>query len=185
MTTYDFTLKFAVPDDLAMATLETRLFESGCDDALLGLGQKGRLALEFAREAPSAEEAVTTAITDVRHAVPDARLIEVAPDVVGLTDIAELMAFSRQNMRQLLQSHLATFPLPLHEGRAASFWHLAEVLDWFQKHQRKSIDAALLEVAQISMQANVAREIRRVKPLDVKFPKAAETAIGERASTSD
>lgn len=162
MTTYDFTLKFAVPDDVAVESLEHRLFEAGCDDGLLGLGQKGRLALQFSRAAASAQEAVTSALGDVKRAVPEARLIEVGPDLVGLTDIAELLTFSRQNMRKLLQSHLATFPLPLHEGRAASLWHLAEVLDWFQTHQRRDIDAALREVARVSMQANVARESRRV-----------------------
>ena len=162
MITYDFTLKFAVPYDLAMEVLETRLFESGCDDALLGLGQKGRLALELTREAASAHEAITSAMADVKRAIPDARLIEVGPDLVGVTDIAELFAFSRQNMRKLLQSHIATFPLPLHEGRASSLWHLAEVLEWFQTHQRRSIDETLREVARISMQANVAREASRL-----------------------
>ncbi|NWN82377.1 MAG: DNA-binding protein [Halomonas sp.] len=161
MTTYDFTLKLAVPGDLDVETLETRLFEAGCDDALIGVGLKGRLALEFFREAVSAHEAITSAMGDAKCAIPQARLIEVGPDLVGVTDIAERLDFTRQNMRKLLQSHLATFPLPLHEGRA-SLWHLAEVLDWFQVHQRRKIDAALREVAQVSMQANVARENRRV-----------------------
>ncbi|TDO13926.1 helix-turn-helix transcriptional regulator [Halomonas ventosae] len=161
MTTYDFTLKFAVPGDLGMKALESRLFEAGCDDALIGIGLKGRLALEFSREAVSAQQAITSAMADVKRAIPEARLIEVGPDLVGVTDIAELLDFTRQNMRKLLQSHLATFPLPLHEGRA-SLWHLAEVLDWFQTHQRRKIDDALREVAQTSMQANVARESRRV-----------------------
>lgn len=167
MTLYDFTLKFAVPDALDMETLETRLFEAGCDDALVGLGQKGRLALEFSREAASAHEAITSALADVKRAIPEARLIEVGPDLVGVTDIAELFAFSRQNMRKLLQSHLATFPLPLHEGRA-SLWHLAEVLEWFRTHQHKAIDEALREVARVSMQANVARETRRLLPEEIQ-----------------
>ncbi|MBB3232057.1 helix-turn-helix transcriptional regulator [Halomonas stenophila] len=167
MTHYGFTLKFAVPDALEMETLETRLFEAGCDDALVGLGQKGRLALQFSREAASAEEAITSAMADVKHAIPEARLIEAGPDLVGVTDIAELFAFSRQNMRKLLQSHLATFPLPLHEGRA-SLWHLAEVLEWFRTHQHKAIDEVLSEVARVSMQANVARETRRLPPEEIR-----------------
>lgn len=166
MKTYEFTLKFAVPDDLDMALQEAVLFESGCDDALLGLGQKGRLALEFCREAISAHEALTSAITNVKSAIPEARLIEAGPDLVGVTDIAEILHFSRQNMRKLLQSHLATFPLPLHEGRTASLWHLAEVLDWFKIHQHRPVDKTLHEVATISMQANMARALRRV-PVEV------------------
>lgn len=71
------------------------------------------------------------------------------------------------NMRKLLQSHLATFPLPLHEGRAA-LWHLAEVLEWFRTHQHKAVDEALREVARVSMQANVARETRRLPPEEIQ-----------------
>lgn len=161
MMTYEFTLKFAVPDGLEMASIETRLFESGCDDALIGVGLKGRLALDFCREATSAQVAVTSAMADVKRGIPEARLIEAGPDLVGVTDIAELLAFTRQNMRKLVQSHLGTFPLPLHEGRAP-LWHLAEVLDWFQTYQRRQVDEPLRDVARVSMQANIARERRRV-----------------------
>jgi len=161
MTTYDFMLKFAVPGDLDMEITEMRLYESGCDDALVGFGQKGRLALNFSRESVSAREAMTTAVENVKCAIPAARLIEVGPDLVGVSDIAELFNFSRQNMRKLLQTHLSTFPLPLHEGRA-SLWHLAEVLDWFQLHQRKNIDEALREVSWVSMLANVSREVSKL-----------------------
>lgn len=58
--------------------LVERLAEEGCDDALVGVGQPGRLALEFIREAPSARDAIEGAIEDVRRAVPNARLIEAA-----------------------------------------------------------------------------------------------------------
>src|SRR5690625_2636286 len=108
MSDYDFTLKFAVPDTLEKETLESRLFAAGCDDALIGLGQKGRLALHFIREADTATEAVTNAIRDVKRAVPQARLVEVGPDLVGVSDIADMFHFSRQNMRKLMQSHRAT-----------------------------------------------------------------------------
>jgi hypothetical protein len=92
-------------DDRDPEALVERLGEAGCDDALIGIGQPGRLALEFTREAESAEEAVRSALADVRGAVPLARLIEVAPDLVGLTDVAEIVGVSRQNMRKLMLSH--------------------------------------------------------------------------------
>lgn len=50
----------------------------GRDDALIGVGLPGRLALEFVREAHSAHEAIEGAIEDVRRAIPNARLIETA-----------------------------------------------------------------------------------------------------------
>lgn len=74
-----FTLKYQLPsDDNDMDAIMNRLAEVGCDDALLGIGQPGRMALEFVREAPSAPDAIEGAIEDVRRAVPNARLIETA-----------------------------------------------------------------------------------------------------------
>lgn len=59
-----------------MDSIMNRLVAEGCDDALVGVGQSGRLALEFVREAPSAHDTIEGAIEDVRRAVPSARLIE-------------------------------------------------------------------------------------------------------------
>jgi hypothetical protein len=74
-----FTLAYQLPsDDIDMDAIMDRLAEEGCDDALVGVGQPGRLALEFVREAPSADDAIEGAIEDVRRAVPSARLIEAA-----------------------------------------------------------------------------------------------------------
>lgn len=164
MSAYEFTLKFAIPEGLDRQTLEDRLFEGGCDDALIGTGQKGRLALSFVREAGSAREAVGSAIRDVRNAIPEARLVEAAPDLVGVTDMADLFEFSRQNMRKLVQTHRDSFPLPLHEGHS-SLWHLADVLEWFDR-QGRTVDPTLHEVARESMQVNVAREAARLRRPD-------------------
>ena len=47
---YTFTLKYQLTDDdRDSQTLVERLGEAGCDDALVGIGQPGRLALEFTR----------------------------------------------------------------------------------------------------------------------------------------
>lgn len=81
---YAFTLKFQLgEDDRNTEELVERLGAAGCDDALVGIGQPGRLALEFTRAADNAEAAVHSALSDVRRAVPAARLIEVAPDLDG------------------------------------------------------------------------------------------------------
>lgn len=156
MNHYEFTLKYAVPIATELSDLEQRLFESGCDDAIVGIGQKGRLAMHFSREAESAQVAVESALENVRTAVPTARLIEAAPDLVGISDMAELFSFSRQNMRKLLQTHMESFPLPLHEGRS-SLWHLEDVLSWFEQHQKKPVDRALREIARVNCRTNVRR----------------------------
>ncbi len=128
---YVFTLKYHIgtlDPDLAIESLG----EAGCDDALAGAGQAGRVALEFTRDAPDAYAAMLSALADVKKALPDARLIEAAPDMVGLTDVANLIGVTRQNMRKLMLGHSASFPAPLHEG-SASVWHLADILDWLKE----------------------------------------------------
>ena len=159
---YTFTLKYQLADDDRHPTaLVERLGDAGCNDALVGVGQPGRLALEFTREADSAEAAVRSALADVRSAVPGARLIEVAPDFVGLTDVADIVGVSRQNMRKLMQTHTGSFPVPVHEGNS-SIWHLADVLAWLQAKGGYSLDQDVLEVARVALRVNVAKERRRL-----------------------
>ena len=95
MTTFEFSLKFSVPEEGVDRQVE-RLGEAGCADALIGVGRPGRIALNFDREADSAFVAVAGAVSEVRAAIPEARLIEVAPDLVGLTDLAGIVQCSRQ-----------------------------------------------------------------------------------------
>lgn len=85
----------------------------------MGVGQSGRIGLEFVREASNAREAVESALADARRAVPDAKLIGATPDLVGRTDVAEVMDVSRQNMRKLVSNH-PSFPFPVHDGQSAS-----------------------------------------------------------------
>ena len=172
---YTFTLKYQLGDDDCDAdALVERLGEAGCDDALVGIGQPGRLALEFTRDAVDADEAIRSALADVRSAVPSARLIEVAPDLVGLTDVAEIVGVSRQNMRELMLAHPGSFPAPVHEG-SASIWHLADVLAWLQTKGNYSLTQAMLDVARVALQINVVKEGRH-------FPGSAlkelETLVG-------
>lgn len=102
-----------------------------------------------------------SALADVRLAVPSAKLIEVAPDLVGLTDVAEMVGVSRQNMRKLMLANPGSFPAPVHEG-SASIWHLADVLAWLQAKGSYSLERNVLEVARVALQVNLAKESRRL-----------------------
>lgn len=159
---YTFTLKYQLTeDDRDPDALVERLGEAGCDDALVGIGQPGRLALEFTREAADAETAVRSALTDVRSAVPSAKLIEVAPDLVGLTDVADIVGVSRQNMRKLMLAHPGSFPVPVHEG-SVSLWHLTDVLAWLQARGSYSLAKDVMDVARVALQVNLAKEGQRL-----------------------
>ena len=67
---YEFTLRYQLLKDENVDLLLERLAEAGCDDAVVGIGQPGRLALAFVRESRSAKEAIESALHDVRTAVP-------------------------------------------------------------------------------------------------------------------
>jgi hypothetical protein len=158
---YEFTLKYQLIEDENVDAMLERLAEAGCDDAMVGVGQPGRLALAFVREAPSAMEAIESALSDVRKAVPGARLIEATPDLVGLTDVAEIIGVSRQNMRKLMLSHMYSFPTPIHEG-STSLWHLADVLIWLQARGSYAIGQDIVDLARVAMSVNVSRAHERV-----------------------
>lgn len=153
---YEFTLRFDTTRvHVDPAQLPDVLAEAGCDDATLGVGIAGRIALMFTREAVSAEDAVLTALRAVTVALPGARLIEAAPDLVGITEIAEIFGRSRQNLRKLLLSCASDAPLPVHEGSSA-VWHLARVLEWLRAEKQYPVADELLEVASVNMQLNAA-----------------------------
>lgn len=156
MKEYEFTLKFSLQDTSAdPETYIEALGEAGCTDALIGIGVNGRIALDFIREAKTAFEAIFSAIEDVRRAIPGAKLVEATPDLVGLTDVAEILGLSRQYMRKLMLASGSEFPLPVHDGKS-SMWHLFPVLSWLKNQYQ--IDESLVEVAKATMQVNVVKE---------------------------
>jgi len=162
MMEFEFTLKFTLAAGSPnMDQLVERLGAAGCNDALVGIGQTGRIALVFTREAESAKHAVFSALEEVRHAIPTAKLLEVAPDFVGLTEIAELVGVTRQNMRKLSITHKDTFPIAMHEGSAA-LWHLSPILQWL-KERAYPIQQSLLDVAYIAMQINLTKEASQIE----------------------
>ena len=121
------------------------------------------ISLDFMREAPSAFEAISGAITNVKKVIPNAILIEASPDFVGLTDIAEIMGCTRQNIRNVILNDRSRSPLAVYEG-TPSIWHLSEVLTWLKEDKTYTIDEALLEVSRINMNFNIARNWRKIEP---------------------
>ncbi|ABA59391.1 helix-turn-helix transcriptional regulator [Nitrosococcus oceani] len=154
MQEYEFTLKFRLENssenpEVYLAALEA----AGCDDAAVGLGQHGRIALNFTRSAQSAADAVSSAIFSVQKAIPGSRLVEATPDYVGITDVAEMFGFSRQHMRQLIVANEADFPQPAHEGKP-SIWHLSHILQWFREHEARRFQDDVYEISAVNMQIN-------------------------------
>lgn len=158
MSVYEFTLKFDLLDkNEDPERYVDALFEAGCSDASVGIGQVGRIALHFIREAISANHAVSSAIENVKSAIQNVRLVEATPDLVGLTDIAEIVGCSRQNMRKQFDQHREVFPRPVHDGNPA-LWHLATVLASFRERGIYKVDERLIELSDANMRINLAKQ---------------------------
>jgi hypothetical protein len=158
---FEFILTFTVPPRTGadVDELVERLGAAGCDDAVVGIGAWGRLALAFTRDAPTASAALTSALADVKAAEPAAELVEAAPDFVGLSDVAALLGVTRQNVRKLILACDAPAPAPLHEGRP-SIWRLVKILVWLRDEKKYSIPDRLLDTARATLQVNLAVEAR-------------------------
>ena len=160
MKEFNFELIFKLVDNQDSSEYLDTLFENGCDDATISAGQLGMLSLSFTRESISAAEAVESAINDVKKAIPSAKLVEAAPDIVSISDISSILGHSRQYTRKLFNSDISSLPAPIHIGNP-SIWHLSEVLDWLKSlgKQNNKINQNLFELSHITRQINIKRQI--------------------------
>lgn len=83
--------------------------------------------------------------------------------MVGVTDIANLLQCSRQNIRKLILKDNPRCPSPVYEG-AQSIWHLAEILTWLIEDRAYSIEESLIETAKTTMILNLARQCQTIAP---------------------
>ena len=150
MNTYEFTLTFALPEGQTdPEQYIDALFEAGCDDAVVGTGMPGSISLGFVRDADSATDAVNSAIRNVMQAIPRAELTEAMPDLVGLSDVADILQCSRQNVRKYMVNY-REFPRPAHSGKS-QLWHLWEVA----RFPKFVVPRPIVDIAQTTFQINL------------------------------
>ena len=165
MSKFDFVLRFKLPNvDGDPEEHLDALFEAGCDDATVGIGLPGCIALNFCREALSAAEAIRFAIADVRQAIPDATLLEIGPDLVNITDMAELLServspITRQAMRKYAFNQVAKTKSPFPPAAVTSntpLWHLHDALSWMVNNEKidESSADSLVKLAQATFVLN-------------------------------
>jgi hypothetical protein len=169
MTDYRFLLTFTLPDrDASPEQYLDALYEAGCDDATIGVGRAGMIGLDFTRAAGNAEDALRSAIANVRSAIPGAALAQAGPDLAGLTEMAEIFDFSRQNMRKYAVGGAANrpaFPAPAIVGEP-SLWHLAEVVAWLRLNTSVQPPDALMDVAKAAAKVNFELEAERLRRIE-------------------
>ncbi|NOQ30691.1 MAG: DNA-binding protein [Helicobacteraceae bacterium] len=131
------------------------LFEVGCDDAIVSLGKKGMISLDFIRDGIEANLAIISALKDVKKAIPDATLVEASPDFVTTTELSRILDHSRQNARMLMIKKDS--PPPAHMG-SPNFWHLSEVFEWLIKDDKiinYHVDNTMIEIANVTKKVNL------------------------------
>jgi transcriptional regulator with XRE-family HTH domain len=132
---------------------EDRFFEAGCDDATIAF-VKGRIVLEFEREARNFSHALITAIRDVQNAGATVEHIE--PDyLVSLSDIAERSNLTRSAISLFAQGKRGeAFPPPIARLTTESpLWDWVHVARWMYRRRQLSLDALV--------QAKLVREANR------------------------
>ena len=141
MRTFDFSI-VASGADPSRDDFEARFYAAGCDDATVSF-QRGHTILDFSREATSAEEAIASALAEVRAAGATVDRIEPDP-LVTLSEIAARAGVTRAAVSQYAKGQRSSgFPAPAIKVTTSNpLWQWAEVARWFAAHGRLSAEAA-------------------------------------------
>jgi len=162
MKTYEFTLVLSGFEELT-DELEDRLFEAGCDDAVLGIRDQTPY-LDFDRESGSATEAVLSAIEAAERSGLGIEVRRVEPDdLVSAAEIGGRTGRSRESIRLLATGKRGPggFPRPVSGlKRRTRLWRWSEVADWLSNHELAD-ETAELELARAIAAVNGALDLRR------------------------
>jgi predicted DNA-binding transcriptional regulator AlpA len=133
MKTYHFVLWLEGVNGIT-EELENRVFEAGCDDALLGT-YHSRPFLEFDREADSLLAAVKSALQDAAKAALSVERIGLY-DFVTAAEIARRTNRSRASVSQLINGERGPggFPAPFQTTGNNSLWSWPDIEAWFANY---------------------------------------------------
>lgn len=163
---YMFELHFTAPAD---SSLIDALYEAGWDDATVSFDpEKGGLGIAaFDREAPSAVEAVASAITQGRSA--GIEINAVTEDLVTLGEIAERVGrtFSTVDHWAAGRRGPGTFPEPRIGRPRASLWSWAEVVTWLHDNDLAGVS---LEDVDTALVCRLADSLLRVQAIQRDLP---------------
>lgn len=156
--TFQFTLVLKNVNE-STPTLEDSLYEANCDDGLINF-RSGAVYIDFDREASSLEEAVISAIKDVKSAALDAEIASVAPEnLVTESEIAKRLNKSRQTVSLWIKGERRqSFPHPVMRlSEKSPLWNWSEVCVWLYDNNIIT-DIELVENALFLANINAALE---------------------------
>ena len=180
MKMYEFSIIASGLDPQA-DDFEARFYNAGCDDATISF-QKGRIIVDFAREAYSIDAAIVSAVECATAA--GARVERVEPDpLVNLSDIAARTGMTRAAMTQYSKGQRSkNFPPPVARVTSDSpLWDWATVAKWLFRHGKLTREMAIeAEAVKAANEAIVAHESkmrellqRRLKIYEASLEKEA------------
>lgn len=162
MKIYSFTLIVEGPD-LQDDDLIDRVYEAGCDDAVVGSSQ-GVQFLDFDREAQSLDVAILSGIRDIEN-LEGVTVVRIADaGLLTIADIAERTGRTRESVRLLIEGKRGPggFPPPVTDPRRRRnrLWYWPEVARWFES---TGIGRAASDQEQILAAINAWLELRRLR----------------------
>lgn len=158
MKTFEFAIVASGLDPEA-DDFEDRFFEANCDDATIAFA-RGSIILQFAREAETLDDAIVTAIADVRKA--GARVDRIEPDyLVSLSEIAERAGLTRAAISHYARGDRGRdFPHPVARVTTESpLWDWTDVAEWL--FSREQVDEETVARAKAIRERNVGLEGER------------------------
>lgn len=101
-TEFEFDIVVSLPKGAPdEAVILAGLLDIGCDDAVFGLGNAGVVRPGLRRSGADAESVILETVKQVLYAFPEgAKLLEVKPDLVSLTDVAAQLQVSCQALQK-------------------------------------------------------------------------------------
>lgn len=192
--TYEFTLIVDGIADIDDATVDA-LYEAGCDDSSLGV-RSGAFLASFDRESESFEDAVLSAIADIRKANVGATGFRLSNrDLVTLSDVGRRIGKTKQAISNYAKGIRGPggFPPaaisakdPLYEWSDVAAWletnHLMTGDAAREAESRKAVYTALEFGHMVQKRPDVARKLRKVLTFPRPEPEMARPSTATSAS---
>lgn len=142
MRTHEFSIIASGLDPQA-EDFESRFYDAGCDDALISF-QRGRIIVDFARDAESIDEAISSAVENVRAAGASVEHIEPDP-LVSISEIAARAGLTRAAVSLYAKGQRGQgFPVPVAKVTSESpLWKWSWVSIWLAKSGKLPEDLAI------------------------------------------
>lgn len=77
MKEYNFTIQLILDQDIENEDVVELLLENGCEDSTIAMGQPGYLYLDFDRISTCRENAINSARSDIKKAIPNSHILQI------------------------------------------------------------------------------------------------------------